>query len=54
MPKTEYYVPIKAVLVIAGDQIRGMTQLVMQAILPAIYPRMTKSFFSVRALFTNN
>lgn len=47
MPKTEYYVPIEAVPVITGDQIRGMTQSVVQAIFPLIYSRMTTSFFSL-------
>jgi len=44
MPKTDYYVPIEVVPVTTGDQIRGMTQSVVQAIFPLMYSRMTTSF----------
>lgn len=34
MPELDLYTPVEAVPVIAGDQIEGMTQSVVQAIFP--------------------
>lgn len=47
MPELDHYTPVEAVPVIAGDQIEGMTQSVVQAIFPLIFSRVTTSFFSL-------